>query len=391
MLLEARFINCQSMRDLTMHFATDKLNVIAADNSVGKSVLFKMLKVTANPKTLATIEERRQLIRYGEQYAGFICAFDDGSIGATLVYPNKVIYKYRGNVKNTFKTVYRVERGDKAKKAFVPADDSNLLIEPFDDSNQLELEKRKTNIINTESGIPRKDQNSGTNIETYFNPVLNPMSLDNSVFSKNTIIVSGDRKSGVSVWSAALAVSASKLDKPVMLFDFTDNSDISELLSDNFIEFKSYRMQELLHSFSLYNRINVCAAFNADERSVRMELLRYLFENVALTKYQVIIAIDNSVLKHAIDLLQNNINRVLYCIVPLKADLLLAQPILNQLTENCELVIVLNKNISLMPKSSYVSEDQIKELFPNNKAIIRSINFEDFELDEDVFLSVMGV
>ena len=150
-------------------------------------------------------------------------------------------------------------------------------------------------------------------------------------------------------------------------------------------------MQELLHSFSLYNRINVCAAFNADERSVRMELLRYLFENVALTKYQVIIAIDNSVLKHAIDLLQNNINRVLYCIVPLKADLLLAQPILNQLTENCELVIVLNKNISLMSKSSYVSEDQIKELFPNNKAIIRSINFEDFELDEDVFLSVMGV
>ena len=95
MLLEARFINCQSMRDLTMHFATDKLNVIAADNSVGKSVLFKMLKVTANPRTLSTIEERKQLIRYGEQYAGFICAFDNGSIGATLVYPNKVIYKYR--------------------------------------------------------------------------------------------------------------------------------------------------------------------------------------------------------------------------------------------------------------------------------------------------------
>ena len=97
MLLEARFINCQSMRDLTMHFATDKLNVIVADNSVGKSVLFKMLKVTANPKTLATIEERKQLIRYGEQCACFICAFDDGSLGATLVYPNKVIYKYKSD------------------------------------------------------------------------------------------------------------------------------------------------------------------------------------------------------------------------------------------------------------------------------------------------------
>ena len=80
------------------------------------------------------------------------------------------------NVKNTFKTVYRVERGDKAKKAFIPTDDSNLLIEPFDNSNQLELENRKTNIINTESGIPRKDQSTGTNIETYFNPILTSMS-----------------------------------------------------------------------------------------------------------------------------------------------------------------------------------------------------------------------
>lgn len=295
------------------------------------------------------------------------------------------------NVKNTFKTVYRVERGDKAKKAFIPTDDSNLLIEPFDNSNQLELENRKTNIINTESGIPRKDQSTGTNIETYFNPILTSMSIDDSIFSKNTIIVSGDRKSGVSVWSAALTVSASKLDKPVMLFDFTDNSDVSELLSDNFIEFKSYRMQELLHSFSLYNRINVCTAFNADERSVRMELLRYLFENAALTKYQVIIALDSTVLEHAINLLQNKVNKVLYCIVPLKADLLLAQSRLSQFAENCELVVVLNKSISLMPRSSYVSEDQIKELFPDNKTIIKSINFKDFELDEDVFLSVMGV
>lgn len=45
----------------------------------------------------------------------------------------------------------------------------------------------------------------------------------------------------------------------------------------------------------------------------------------------------------------------------------------------------------LIIRTSYVSEEQIKELFPSNRAIIRSINFEDFELDEDVFLSVMGV
>lgn len=102
MLVEVRFINCQSMSDVTMHFADDKLNVIVADNSVGKSVLFKMLKVTANPKVLPTREERMQVIRYGTTHAAFICAFDDGDVGATIVYPNKVIYKYRSNKSENF-------------------------------------------------------------------------------------------------------------------------------------------------------------------------------------------------------------------------------------------------------------------------------------------------
>lgn len=75
MLKSVRLVNCQSIKDITFNFATDRLNVIAANNSVGKSVLFKMLKITADPKQLPTIEERSQLIRHGAESAIFVAVF----------------------------------------------------------------------------------------------------------------------------------------------------------------------------------------------------------------------------------------------------------------------------------------------------------------------------
>lgn len=295
------------------------------------------------------------------------------------------------HVKNTFKTVYRVERGDSAKKAFIPKDDSNLSVETFDDSNQQDLEARKASIINTESGIPRRDQDNGTNIKTYYNPVIKSVPLNTAAFDKNTVVISGDRKSGVSTWTTALAVSASKLGKPVVVFDFTINSDISNLFDENNIDYKLYRMSELLRSFTLGQNINICTVFNAKERKVRLELLRYLYETTALLNSQVFIAIDNMMLQYVIDILRNKISRVLYCIIPLKSDVLLAQEPLNQIAIENDLVIILNKDIKLMPKSSYMAEPQIKELFVNCKAIIRSIYFTDFSLDEEIFINIMEV
>ena len=50
MLVKAQLINCQNIKNATFTFATDKINIIAADNGTGKSILFKMLKITDCPK-----------------------------------------------------------------------------------------------------------------------------------------------------------------------------------------------------------------------------------------------------------------------------------------------------------------------------------------------------
>lgn len=94
MIRQIRLVNCQSLRDCTFNLATDRLNVIVAPNGTGKSVLFKMLKITASP-TFFNARKRKKLIRWNAECAIILFAFDDGALGYTKVFPTKVIYGYK--------------------------------------------------------------------------------------------------------------------------------------------------------------------------------------------------------------------------------------------------------------------------------------------------------
>lgn len=106
MLEAVRLINCQSIEDATLDFSIDRVNVIVADNNTGKSILFKMLKTTANPNWLPN-KKRKQLIRHGASNASMICGFSDGSIGITTVLENSVIYRYKDADSQDFTTYQR--------------------------------------------------------------------------------------------------------------------------------------------------------------------------------------------------------------------------------------------------------------------------------------------
>lgn len=95
MIHSIRLKDCQLWEDVTLKFDSDKPNfLVGKNNSAGKSVLMKMLMITACP-TLFGKEEREGLIRYGASYAMLACGFTDGSIGMTLVYPERVLWRYK--------------------------------------------------------------------------------------------------------------------------------------------------------------------------------------------------------------------------------------------------------------------------------------------------------
>lgn len=105
MLIKAQLINCQNIKNATFTFATDKINIIAADNGTGKSILFKMLKITACPKYFSR-DERKELIRHGEDCAKIFYQFEDGSQGCTQVFKTYTMYAYKRVDEDAMETSY---------------------------------------------------------------------------------------------------------------------------------------------------------------------------------------------------------------------------------------------------------------------------------------------
>lgn len=90
MIRNCRMVNCQSWADSSFSF-NEGINVFVADNNVGKSVFFKMLKITSDPGYFSAAA-RKELIRYGADSASVWFQTDTGLEVLTQVGKTKVVY-----------------------------------------------------------------------------------------------------------------------------------------------------------------------------------------------------------------------------------------------------------------------------------------------------------
>ena len=79
---------------MTLHLATDKVNVFVADNNTGKSVFFKMLKVASSP-TYYSPEDLASLIRHGANSAMLAFHFTNNALGVVCVTRKCAFYKFQ--------------------------------------------------------------------------------------------------------------------------------------------------------------------------------------------------------------------------------------------------------------------------------------------------------
>lgn len=146
MIIQIKMTNCQSWEDGSFTLATDRLNVIAAENDTGKSVFIKMLKITACPKYYSR-DEWESLIRWGAEYAQIIFLFADGDAAATRVYRKKVLYLYRNAGESAWESSYEPSEKMLANAGLV-ADVKNKFVANIIDTDQdllLVNEKLKSN------------------------------------------------------------------------------------------------------------------------------------------------------------------------------------------------------------------------------------------------------
>lgn len=87
---KVRLQNCQSMEDVTLEFVNG-INIIAGDNSYGKSIFMKVLRLTVFPEEYNQ-SARNDIIRYGKDFAQVHYFFSDGMDCIVKIYRNKSIY-----------------------------------------------------------------------------------------------------------------------------------------------------------------------------------------------------------------------------------------------------------------------------------------------------------
>lgn len=102
MIKELSLVNCQSWENEVLKLAADRVNILCADNNVGKSVFGKMLRNAVFPDRLRTKEVRMQYIRHGAPYAQLGMLGDDGAVVLFRIYQDRVIYAYREVGKDKF-------------------------------------------------------------------------------------------------------------------------------------------------------------------------------------------------------------------------------------------------------------------------------------------------
>lgn len=297
------------------------------------------------------------------------------------------------NFRNTFKEVYRVERNSESAVAYTPADDSNLVIEPFNYERVNLYETAKENSRRAESGILHHDAFlEDSNVIKADNINLGDLQVIDSIRKIETLIITGERKTGISTWATALAASAVSAGHSVTLIDFTDNYDIEELLKSNGLTYQYVRMIDMLHNYKYeQNAINLVSTFTEKEKDIRTEFLQHVYTNRNSIAPICIIAIPEYLYESVQHILVNEISRVLYCINPIYNDILAKQEVIYKFAQKENFMVVLNNRIRLLQGVSAIDKETLEGLLPFNMQIIQAIDFDNLNVDAGLFNSLMEI
>lgn len=325
-------------------------------------------------------------------YTNFTVHKTKAKVSFSEIYDYVIGVSVAENYKNTFKDVYRVERNSDSTVAYMPADDVSLKVEPFSYDSVNMFEEAKANSKRTESGILHKDEAPDSNIEQFDNPNLGSLAVIGAKSQQEIIVVSGDKKTGVSTWAGAVAQSAVAAGKVVTLFDFTDNGDIANLLKANNLEFCYVRMLEMLRNYQqVEDAINLVVIHNEVELSVRVEFLQHLFIKRNTLSEVCVIALPENLLETVSQILHNEKAKLLYCINPIFSDIAVKHTLIEKCTKQLRTFLVLNTTCKLLPSMAYVSKGDILMLLPYAIQIIQAIDFSSLDLDSSLFISLQEV
>lgn len=285
---------------------------------------------------------------------------------------------------NTYKPLWRAEKGSESSTAYEAQENRNLLLEPFTFENVKKYDNQKKVAAKATAAIEIKDTTDGM-LKQYSDPNFHRIRLGGEPLQGSVCLVTGKSKSGLSIWSSVLAISASVALERVLLLDYTGNQDIVPLLQENGIDFNQKRMKELLRRRPVEEGLSVCGIVNDKEESIKMEFVQHFFAVTNSQFSQIIIAVDNVFFEKIFQALRGVVCKVFLTVVPRHPDVVELQKFIQLFQDGDDITVLMNESMQL-EGDNYLTQQEVKNLLPFfSPRVVKSIWFKSLKVKANLY------
>lgn len=320
-------------------------------------------------------------------YSDYSVLSIDGQISFSSVYADLLGVSTANDFKNKYTTLWRAERHSDSSFAYSPKNDKNLLLEPFVFDNLKKYEEQSRVVVRTSFNVEFKD-GFMPDVASVVNPNLSSLYVTDLINDNNVNIVTGKSKSGVSVWTCALAASSVYKGLSVLIMDYTSNSDIGSTFKQFGKKYTFFPMKEMLHLQTAGSGISVCGIHNDREEKIKMNFLQKIMNSKRSLWDVVLLALDTVLVPSVYPLLQRQINKVLLTTVPRHPDVVELQKFI-KIFEKKNIFVILNESLDI-PSVSYLTQQEVKDiLIFFEPKVVKSYKFTHLDLKGGLYDSIL--
>nr|AQQ75342.1 hypothetical protein [uncultured bacterium] len=283
------------------------------------------------------------------------------------------------NITNTYNYVYRVEKNSNSKKAYEPEDTTSVIEEPFSYQKVINYKTLQKTADLTDSGqliISYGDK---------YVPDKQDVDLGSVEYTDLTqkveiVLVSGNRKSGVSTFSTAMAVSQVSGGKKVSMLDLSGNKGLEHVLQTGNIPYSKWSLPEILTSESLRQEHGV-SLINDFRDEIKVHVLRHVLSNIHRFECQTLyIDVNFEDFDRIVEQLRRYNFKTFLLSCP---DIVDIKEINKLFSKVSRADLVLSGHIKYQKQYKALDPSEIKRSIDNLNRLVAPIEFVDFDLDDN--------
>lgn len=290
----------------------------------------------------------------------------DKSASFASVYDNLIGVTLTKDFKNTYRSLYRKERGSTSVVGYNASDDRDLIIEPFGYDNLKNWDDQKKLAASIEQQTPIADPDD-TNIDKWHNPDFAGIKSSDILTNGNLTIVTGPKRSGKSVWAAALASSALNVNKKVAVYDFTDAQDLAELTERQCIALQKISPLDMMRLQK--GTADVICSLRNDR--ILVDFVCQIVKQRFRIFDAVIVVLELDDFAECYDIMANLVSAVLYTAFPRQQDAVDASNTLKRVS--CTKIVALAKVEATMQDETILTAEDVKQQVHANHVIKQSV------------------